>query len=86
MPIRWYGTGDKTDPVYLHFSRIVNFTIHFMAFAAVNSGLWLVEKIKHPWSELQYFSVFWLVMLLLHLIFVISKKPKLDDEALLKEK
>ncbi len=86
MPIRWYGTGDKTDPVYLHFSRIVNFTIHFMAFAAVNSGLWLVEKIKHQWPELHYFTGFWLAMLLFHLIFVISKKPTSDNEALAKEK
>ncbi len=85
MPIRWYGTGDKSDPVYLHFSRIVNLTIHFMLFAAINSGLWVVEKIKHPWPELNLFTIAWLSLLLCHLLFVIIKKPDSTNDSLLKE-
>ena len=74
MPLRWYGNGDPNDPLYLHFSRIVNFTIHAMAFAAVNSGLWLVQQIRHSWSNLGWFSGIWLFLVILHLIFVIIKK------------
>lgn len=75
MPLRWYGNGDPNDPTYLHFSRIVNFTIHFMAFAALNSGLWLVQEIRHDWPQLKFFSLSWLVLLACHLIFVILKRP-----------
>ena len=72
MPIRWYGTGDSNDPLYRHFSRIVNLTIHAMSFAALNSGLWFFQKINHPWSHLNWFTEVWLVLLLGHLFIVIS--------------
>ncbi len=75
MPIKWYGTGDQTDPLYLHFSRIVNFTIHAMAFAALNSCLWFVQEIRHPWQQLQVFTFVWAFVLGLHLVFVLSKRP-----------
>ncbi len=85
MPIRWYGTGDQTDPTYLHFSRIVNFTIHAMAFAALNSGLWFVQQIRHPWINLKWLSGFWLVLLIIHLVFVIAKRPLPLNESIEKE-
>ena len=47
MPIKWYGNGDSEDPIYKHFSRIVNFVIHCMIFTAVVSGTWLFKEIKH---------------------------------------
>ena len=47
MPIKWYGNGDSEDPIYKHFSRIVNFVIHCMVFTAVVSGTWLFKEIKH---------------------------------------
>ena len=47
MPIKWYGNGDSEDPIYKHFSRIVNFVIHCMVFTAVISGTWLFKEIKH---------------------------------------
>ena len=86
MPIRWYGTGDNTDPVYLHFSRIVNLTIHSMAFAAINSGLWLVQDIKHSFPELKFFTLIWLSLLIAHLIFVIIKRPVSENASLAKQK
>ncbi len=79
MPLRWYGNGDQNDPLYLHFSRIVNFTIHFMAFAAINSGLWLAQQIRHDWPQLQWFSAIWLVLLLSHLAIVISRRPSIPN-------
>ncbi len=79
MPLRWYGNGDSTDPLYLHFSRIVNLTIHFMAFAALNSGLWFFQKINHPWNHLNWLTEIWLLVLTLHLVFVIAKRPTDSD-------
>ena len=75
MPLRWYGNGDPNDPIYLHFSRIVNFTIHTAAFAALNSFLWFVQQLRHPWGHLSTFSEVWLVLLLSHLLFVIVRRP-----------
>ncbi len=79
MPLRWYGNGDPNDPIYLHYSRIVNFTIHAMAFAAVNSGLWLAQQIQHGFPYLKWFSGIWIFLLLLHLTFVLIKRPSQDS-------
>ncbi len=75
MPIRWYGSGDKSDPTYRHFSRVVNLVLHAMAFAAANSTLWFFQGISHPWGHLDWFSELWLVGLLFHMGFVISQRP-----------
>ena len=75
MPIRWYGTGDNTDPRYRHFSRIVNFTLHAGAFAAVNSGLWFVQSMRHPWNHLDLFTELWLATLVIHLVVVLKQRP-----------
>ena len=83
MPLRWYGNGDPTDPIYLHYSRIVNFTIHFMAFAALNTGLWLAEQIRHDLPQLKFFTAIWIVGLVSHLIFVLLKRPSDSQNSLL---
>ena len=80
MPIRWYGTGDNTDPRYRHFSRIVNFTLHAGAFAAVNSGLWFVQSMRHPWNHLDLFTELWLAALVIHLIVVLIQRPIEDAD------
>ena len=59
MPIKWYGNGDSEDPIYKHFSRIVNFVIHCMVFTAVVSGTWLFKEIKH---DLVFFNNFAIAM------------------------
>ncbi len=82
MPLRWYGNGDPTDPIYLHFSRIVNLTIHAMAFAAVNSGLWLAQQIRHSLPHLQLFTSIWLFLLLGHLIYVVVRRPSSESSVL----
>ncbi len=84
MPLRWYGNGDPSDPTYLHFSRIVNFTIHAMAFAAVNSGLWLAQQIRHIWPHLQLFTGLWLILLFGHLTYVVIRRPS-PGESFLKD-
>ncbi len=75
MPIKWYGSGDQSDPTYQHFSRVVNLILHAMTFAALNSGLWLFQQIRHPWAHLNWFTDIWLLALLSHLLIVISKRP-----------
>ena len=76
MPIKWYGSGDKTDPTYKHFSRVVNLVLHAMFFAAANSTLWFFQQIRHPWEHLNWFSEIWLVGLLLPLMFVVMQRPE----------
>lgn len=81
MPIRWYGPADPADPTYRHFARIVNLTLHAMLFAAINSGLWVVEGLRHPWAHLNVFTVAWLVILLLHASVVLWLRPRRDGES-----
>lgn len=75
MPIRWYGPADPSDPTYRHFARIVNLILHAMVFAAVNSGLWFVQEMRHPWAQLPLLSLSWGVALAIHLAVVIARRP-----------
>ncbi len=75
MPIRWYGPADPTDPTYRHFARIVNLVLHAMVFAAVNSGLWFVQEMRHPWSRLPLVSLVWGLVLAIHLTVVLVQRP-----------
>jgi len=76
MPIKWYGNGDLEDPIYKHFSRIVNFVIHCMIFTVIVSGTWLLKEIKYEIGYFNNFAIVWSVLLASHLLFVIIKKPK----------
>ena len=76
MPIKWYGNGDLEDPIYKHFSRIVNFVIHCMIFTAIISGTWLLKEIKYEIGYFNNFAIVWSVLLASHLLFVIIKEPK----------
>ena len=75
MPIRWYGPANPDDPRYRHFERIVNFTLHAALFAAVNSGLWVVEELRHPWEHLNWLTLAWLAVLLVHGGVVVALRP-----------
>jgi hypothetical protein len=75
MPIRWYGPADPADPTYRHFERIVNLTLHAMLFAAINSGLWVVQGLRHPWQYLVPFTLAWLSLLLVHASVVVWLRP-----------
>jgi hypothetical protein len=78
MPIRWYGPADPTDPTYRHFERIVNLTLHGALFAAVNSGLWFLQELRHPWTHLGWFSLAWAAALLAHGSVVMLLRPPAD--------
>lgn len=75
MPIRWYGPANPEDPRYRHFERIVNLTLHAALFAALNSGLWVVEGLRHPWQHLPWFTLTWLGVLLAHTAVVVALRP-----------
>jgi len=80
MPIRWYGPADPADPTYRHFERIVNLTLHAAAFAALNSGLWFVQELRHPWPHLSWLTLGWGVALLIHGSVVLALRPKPASE------
>ena len=80
MPIRWYGPADPADPTYRHFNRVVNLTLHAMVFAAVNSGLWFLQEIRHPWNHLSVLTGLWLVGLAVHLSMVLKLRPEVDAD------
>ncbi len=75
MPIRWYGPADPANPTYRHFARVVNLTLHASAFAAVNSGLWFVQGMRHPWPHLDWLTLTWAAALLLHGTVVVKLRP-----------
>jgi hypothetical protein len=76
MPIRWYGPADPADPLYRHYERIVNLTLHAALFAAVNSGLWFVQGLRHPWPRLGWLTLAWAVLLLVHGSVVVLLRPR----------
>ena len=76
MPIRWYGPADPEDPTYRHFARIVNLVLHAMAFAAVNSGLWFVQNLRHPWPHLAWLTEAWGALVLAQLVSVVVRRPQ----------
>jgi hypothetical protein len=76
MPIRWYGPADPADPTYCHYERVVNLCLHGGLFAAVNTGLWFVQGLRHPWVHLSWLSLTWGVLWLLHLIIVLRLRPR----------
>ena len=77
MPIKWYGNGDLEDPIYKHFSRIVNFVIHCMIFTAIVSGTWLLKEIKYEIAFFNNFAISWSILLACHLLFVFIKELKI---------
>jgi hypothetical protein len=79
MPIRWYGPADPSDPTYRHFERIVNLVLHGALFAAVNSGLWFLQELRHPFVHLDLVTLSWGAALLLHAGVVIVMRPARQD-------
>jgi hypothetical protein len=76
MPIRWYGPADPSDPTYRHFERVVNLTLHAALFASINSGLWFVQGLRHPWAHLGWLTLGWAALLLIHGSVVVLLRPQ----------
>ena len=54
----------------------MNLVLHGMVFAALNSGLWFVQEMRHPWSHLNWLTSIWAVLLAAHLVSVAVQRPK----------
>jgi hypothetical protein len=78
MPIRWYGPANPEDPTYRHFERVVNLTLHAAAFAAVNSGLWFLQGMRHPFTHLAWLTEGWGLLLAAQVVSVLLQRPKPD--------
>ncbi|WP_306806790.1 hypothetical protein [Candidatus Synechococcus spongiarum] len=74
MPLRWLGEPDPTDPRYQDLERRVNLALHGALYAALNSGLWFTQLLRHPWPRLGWFSLAWLLALLVHLAIVVQRR------------
>ncbi|MFN5116611.1 MAG: hypothetical protein ACK5JJ_00720, partial [Cyanobacteriota bacterium] len=61
---------------YRHFERIVNLTLHGAVFAAVNSGLWFLQGMRHPWPQLGRLTLAWTALLLIHASVVVLLRPR----------
>jgi hypothetical protein len=81
MPIRWYGPANPADPTYRHFDRIVNLTLHAALFAAINSGLWVVQELRGLWAHLNWLTLGWLLALLVHAGIVVALRPAREPDA-----
>jgi hypothetical protein len=78
MPIRWYGPADPNDPTYRHFARVVNLTLHAALFSSINSGLWFLQELRHPWTHLAWLTLGWAGVLLIHGSVVVALRPQPD--------
>ena len=74
MPLRWIGEPDPADPRYQDLERRVNLALHGALYAALNSGLWFIQLLRHPWSRPGWFSLVWLLALLVHLAVVAQRR------------
>lgn len=74
MPLRWIGEPDPADPRYQDLERRVNFALHGALYAALNSGLWFTQLLRRPWPHLGWFSLVWLLALLVHLAVVVQRR------------
>lgn len=73
MPPRWSRKPDRKDPAYRRLDDRMNFAVHVAIFAVSNSGLWFVHNLQHrDWSWAPGVTAGWLVVLLVHLIYIFA--------------
>ncbi len=71
MPPRWPRKPDRNDPAYRKLDDRMNFAVHVAIFAACNSGLWFFHSfLKTTWEWLPWVTAGWLMVLLVHLIYI----------------
>jgi hypothetical protein len=54
----------------------VNLVLHTMVFAALNSGLWFVQNMRHPFNHLAWLTEAWALVLVVQLISVVARRPE----------
>jgi hypothetical protein len=71
MPPRWPRQPDRRDPAYRRLDDRMNFAVHVAIYAVINSGLWFLLNLKSAaWNWLPWITASWLVVLLVHLIYI----------------
>lgn len=71
MPPRWPRKPDRRDPAYRRLDDRMNFAMHVAIFAVINSGLWFFHNLNSAsWEWLPWLTSSWVVVLLLHLIYI----------------
>lgn len=71
MPPRWPRKPDRCDPAYRRLDDRMNFAMHVAIFAVINSGLWFFHNLNSAsWEWLPWLTAGWVVVLLLHLIYI----------------
>ena len=71
MPPRWPRKPDRKDPAYRRLDDRMNFAVHVAIYAVCNSGLWFFHNLKSAiWEWLPWLTTSWVVILLLHLIYI----------------
>lgn len=71
MPPRWPRKPDRRDPAYRRLDDRMNFAMHVAIFAVINSGLWFFHNLNSAtWEWLPWLTASWVVVLLLHLIYI----------------
>ncbi len=71
MPPRWPRKPDRRDPAYRRLDDRMNFAMHVAIFAVSNSGFWFFHNLKSArWEWLPCVTSGWVVVLLLHLIYI----------------
>lgn len=71
MPPRWPRQPDRRDPAYRRLDDRMNFAVHVAIYAVINSGLWFLLNLKSTtWNWLPWLTAGWLVVLLVHLIYI----------------
>ncbi|MBE9190851.1 2TM domain-containing protein [Gloeocapsopsis crepidinum LEGE 06123] len=71
MPPRWPRKPDRRDPAYRRLDDRMNFAMHVAVFAVTNSGLWFFYNLNSiTWTWLPLLTASWLLVLLVHLIYI----------------
>ena len=71
MPPRWPRQPDRKDPAYRKLDDRMNFAVHVAIAACINSGLWFFHNFRNStWEWLPWVTASWIVVLLLHLIYI----------------
>ncbi|CCH66740.1 hypothetical protein RINTHH_5850 [Richelia intracellularis HH01] len=72
MPPSWPRKPNREDPAYRKLDDRMNFAVHLAILAASNSGLWFFHifiRTNKQW--LYWFTSSWLVLLLIHFLYVV---------------
>ncbi len=73
MPPRWPRKPDRKDPEYRRLDDRMNFAVHVGVYITCNSGLWFFHNLKQAdWSWATWFTLGWLALVLLHLIYILT--------------